>query len=465
VSRYFSMGRPFARQGDTRSGRGPYFEGSIVANACSLALTALSGDIVLLLPRAGHLAPLMRTIFDTATWIASPALRLGKQRLRWRGCVARRPAVEVDAVLVDFFAAVYAYLASHTLTPIAVVLFIEEAGIPSPIPGDGLMLMGGVRAAEGHVSLLTVLLVEEVATVIGALLLFSVSRRLGRPVVVKFGRYVGLTDDRLTRAEARFRDHDRRTIFIGRLIPGLRVPTVVAAGVLEVPLHRFLPAMAAGAMLNLTTFTVLGAVVGRPVLRLFEHLAFPAGAMWSLVALFGLTMLVREFRHSNPAKAGVRGSWTGALGAGTVAILVGILVDNILLDLVTFTGRLASWSALPTIRATEQAYLLLRWPTFLVAATALLAGAHLLRVDRMGRVARFAIYGLIPAAVLVVASFAVVPAMRWPTVSWETAMLLAATAAARWIAFGVTLELLQGNEGRHVTAPQPVPSGVSGDPS
>jgi len=83
VRRYFSMGTPFARQGDTRSGIGPYFEGSIFANACSLALTALSGDIVLLLPWAGHLASLLRTIFATATGIARPALRLGERRLRW----------------------------------------------------------------------------------------------------------------------------------------------------------------------------------------------------------------------------------------------------------------------------------------------------------------------------------------------------------------------------------------------
>ena len=366
-------------------------------------------------------------------------------------------------MLVDVFAAIYAFLASHTLTPIAIVLFIEEAGIPSPIPGDGLMLMGGVRSAEGHVSLFTVLLVEEVATILGALLLFSVSRRLGRPVVVKFGRYVGLTDERLSRAEARFRDHDRRTIFIGRLIPGLRVPTVVAAGVLEVPMQRFLPAMATGAMVNLTTFTVLGAVVGRPVVRLFEHFAFPMGAVWSLVALVGLTMLVREFRHSNPAKAGVRGSWTGALGAGTVAILVGILVDNVLLDLVTFAGRLASWPSLPTIRATEQAYLVLRWPTFLVLATLLLAVAHVARVDRMGRLPRFAIYALIPATLLVAASFLFVPVMRVPGMRWGTTVLLAATAAARWIAFGVTLELLQGNEGRHAAASRPATAGVPSD--
>ena len=55
---YFA-GRPFARQGDTRSGMGPYLEGSIFSNACSLALTALSGDIVLLLPLAGHRTPRM----------------------------------------------------------------------------------------------------------------------------------------------------------------------------------------------------------------------------------------------------------------------------------------------------------------------------------------------------------------------------------------------------------------------
>ena len=71
-------------------------------------------------------------------------------------------------------------------------------------------------------------------------------------------------------------------------------------------------------------------------------------------------------------------------------------------------------------------------PTFLAAATTLWALGHLLHIDRMGRLARFAIYALIPASVLVAASFVVVPAMRWPAMSWQTATLLAVTAAARW---------------------------------
>ena len=367
------------------------------------------------------------------------------------------------AGLFEFVAWVYGYLASHTLTPIAIVLFIEEAGIPSPIPGDGLMLMGGVRAAEGHASLLTVLAVEEIATVAGAMVLFSLSRRLGRPAVVRLGRYVGLTDERLNRAEARFRHRDQRTVFLGRLIPGLRVPTVVAAGVLGVPVRRFLPAMAAGAMLNLSMFTVLGAVVGRPVVRLFAQLAFPMGAVWSLAALVGLFMLVREFRHSLPGKLLVRGSWTGALGAGTIALLVGILVDNVLLDLVTFTGRMLAWGAVPTLRATEQAILLLRWPAFLITATLLILVGHAARVDRMGRAARFVIYTIIPAALLVPVSFLAAVNVRSLTPLWEMATALSVIGVVRWIAFGVTLELLQGND-RPPDAVEPTAVVAAGTP-
>ena len=348
-------------------------------------------------------------------------------------------------MLVEFIAWLYGYLSAHTLTPIAFVLFIEEAGIPSPLPGDGLMLMAGARVAEGHAGLLTVLLVEEAATLAGAAVLYNISRRLGRPAVARLGRYVGLNEQRLAKAEARFQQHDMRTIFVGRLLPGLRVPTVVAAGLAQVPPMRFFPAIAAGAAVNLTFFTLLGALIGRPVVRLFARFAFPLGAIWSIVAIGGLVFLIRELRRSPGARLAIRNTWTGALGAGVVAILAGILIDNLLLDAISAIGRQLESSAVPGVRAVTQAQLAIRWPWFLALALPILAISHRVGVEQWSRTARIVVYAVAPAVVSVVLSFIAFQTEGEPRFAAlaPIAALLLATASARWVAFAVVLELLQ----------------------
>src|SRR5450759_3389582 len=101
-----------------------------------------------------------------------------------------------------------ALFAAHTLSPIAAIIFVEELGIPLPVPGDLVMVLAGVRVAQGRASLWSVLLVEELATLAGGSLLFLASRRVGRPLVLRFGRYVGLSAERMTEAEVRIYGHE-----------------------------------------------------------------------------------------------------------------------------------------------------------------------------------------------------------------------------------------------------------------
>src|SRR3954467_15719344 len=82
-----------------------------------------------------------------------------------------------------------------------VLILIEEAGVPVPVPGDFLMLALGAHAREGRVPLWQALLVLEIATLLGATLLYFVAARGGRGLVYRYGRYMHLTPERLDRAE------------------------------------------------------------------------------------------------------------------------------------------------------------------------------------------------------------------------------------------------------------------------
>lgn len=73
------------------------------------------------------------------------------------------------------------------------------------------------------------------ALVVGDLVLYGCGRLLGPPVLRRFGR----SPDELGRVGARLRSSGGMVVLLGRFVPGARLPTYVAAGVLGHPVGRF----------------------------------------------------------------------------------------------------------------------------------------------------------------------------------------------------------------------------------
>ncbi|TME88853.1 MAG: DedA family protein, partial [Chloroflexi bacterium] len=149
------------------------------------------------------------------------------------------------------------FLEQHGVLASFIVILIEETGVPVPVPGDFLMLGVGVHARQGTVELWQALLVMELATLLGASILYVVAARAGRDLVYRYGRYIHLTPARLDQAERWLTHHGAAAIVAGRLTPGLRMATVIASGVFGVSPWRFLPSLALGAFLYILAYTLL----------------------------------------------------------------------------------------------------------------------------------------------------------------------------------------------------------------
>jgi membrane protein DedA with SNARE-associated domain len=193
------------------------------------------------------------------------------------------------------------FLDRHGLLAAFLLIFVEEAGVPSPLPGDVLMLLAGVRAHQGAMALWQVILLLEAATVPGATLLYAVSRWAGHGLVVRYGRLLHLTPERLAGAEGWFRRRGFWAIVLGRLAPGARILTAVAAGVFEVPFRVFLPATAVGALLYITLYTGLGYLLGPRVLRVVERVHLPIELLFSVGGLLFLGFWLIRARLAIPA--------------------------------------------------------------------------------------------------------------------------------------------------------------------
>ena len=235
------------------------------------------------------------------------------------------------------------FLDQHGLLAAFVFLLIEEAGVPVPVPGDVLMLVLGVHAREGMVALWQAIGATWLGTMIGSAVLYSVSRRAGRDMVYRYGRYIRLTPERLDRAESWLNQHGSRAVFVGRLVPGLRILTAVACGVFEVPFRVFFPAMSLGALAYILVYTLLGYYLGPPVLALLEKVHIPFGLLGSLVPLTLILLWTLRARqelgrrgraaHAASTNGKVEVPWRAGGIAGLLATIASTLLMNSLINL------------------------------------------------------------------------------------------------------------------------------------
>lgn len=233
------------------------------------------------------------------------------------------------------------FLDRHGVLAAFVFLLIEEAGVPVPVPGDVLMLVLGIQSRTRGVDYLVQAVAATWAgTMIGSTFLYFISRKAGRDLVYRYGRFIRLTPDRLDRTEQWLKQHGSRAVFLGRLVPGLRIVTAVACGVFEVPFRAFFPAMSIGALTYILVYTLLGYFLGPPVLALLEKVHIPFGLLGSLVPLalilwwtyrtrqeLGRRVATVSANSHHPAT-----DWRAGAIAGLMATVASTLLMNSLLN-------------------------------------------------------------------------------------------------------------------------------------
>lgn len=93
-------------------------------------------------------------------------------------------------------------LAKHSAIAIVLAVFLEELGIPMPIPTDLLIILAGATHAHTLPQCVGWVVVLSLASLVGASGLYAVVRRGGRPLVERYGRYIHLGPKQLARSEA-----------------------------------------------------------------------------------------------------------------------------------------------------------------------------------------------------------------------------------------------------------------------
>ncbi|GIF22682.1 membrane protein DedA with SNARE-associated domain [Actinoplanes tereljensis] len=143
---------------------------------------------------------------------------------------------------------------------ISTIVFIESFGIPAP--GETAIIAGAAYAGRGHLNIFVVALAAFVAAAVGDSVGYWIGRRGGRPLLLRFGRYVRLTSHRLDRVESFMSRHGPKMVVVARFVEGLRQFNGVVAGSTRMPFGRFLVWNVLGAALWVGCWSTAGYFAG-----------------------------------------------------------------------------------------------------------------------------------------------------------------------------------------------------------
>ena len=145
---------------------------------------------------------------------------------------------EIEELLLDFVEYVYDAIG----WPGVVVMMAVESAC-TPLPSEIIMPLAGWFLIEdrgrGEEWLLLAAFCGALGNLIGSLAAYAVGYWGGRPLLLRFGRYVLISREEIERAEHWFARYGDRAVFISRVLPVVRTFISLPAGVARMNVWRF----------------------------------------------------------------------------------------------------------------------------------------------------------------------------------------------------------------------------------
>jgi Uncharacterized membrane-associated protein len=193
-------------------------------------------------------------------------------------------------------------LTDYGLLAVFVTMILESACIP--IPSEVVVPYGGFLAAQGHVALWQVVLVATSANLIGSSLAYAAGRYGGRRLLLRYGRYVFISAHHLDQADRWFEKRGELTVFVTRMMPGVRTFISVPAGVGRMPFGRFAVYTFLGALPWNVALASVGYVFGANWDRLQHYFSRFNTVIWALLALVLIALVVWKWRDIRASRTG-----------------------------------------------------------------------------------------------------------------------------------------------------------------
>ena len=185
---------------------------------------------------------------------------------------------------------------------IFLMMFLESSFFP--FPSEVAMIPAGYLAHQGQMSLVLAWCAGTAGSLAGAVFNYYLCYFFGRELVLKYGKYVGITKVKMRKFEAFFKRHGEISTFNCPLIPGIRQYISLPAGLAKMNLFKFSLYTTLGAGIWVAILLAVGWYLGKNYDKsAFSHIVV---ALLAAVGLLTALYIVYVKRLSKKSKIGAK---------------------------------------------------------------------------------------------------------------------------------------------------------------
>jgi membrane protein DedA with SNARE-associated domain len=145
---------------------------------------------------------------------------------------------------------------------VALLMAMESSIIP--LPSEFVIPPAAYLAhAHGKMSLTGIVVAGTLGSWFGASVMYWASRLLGRPLLMRYGRYVMITPEKIEKAEAWSAHFGTVGVFVSRLLPVIRHLIGIPAGIVRLNFWWYSLATLTGSALWCTVLAWVGVTAGQ----------------------------------------------------------------------------------------------------------------------------------------------------------------------------------------------------------
>lgn len=154
---------------------------------------------------------------------------------------------------------------------LAAIVFLETGALVFFLPGDSLLVMAGVYAAKGDLSIWALNLLLIPLAILGDTTSYTIGARAGTHLYSR-PRSRLFRPEHLVAAHAFYEKHGGKAIILARFMPLVRTFVPVVAGVAQMSYRRFVTYNVVGASAWVLSMTLIGFGLGNTVPHLDQHI-------------------------------------------------------------------------------------------------------------------------------------------------------------------------------------------------
>ncbi len=190
---------------------------------------------------------------------------------------------------------------------VGLIIALESMGLP--LPGETTLVLAAIYAGTtGNLEINLVVSAATVGAILGDNAGYWLGHHLGFPLMVKYGRYIHLTEVRIKLGQYLFMCHGGKVVFYGRFVTLLRILAAFLAGTNRMSFYKFLFFNATGAIVWASIFGFGGYFIGDRVHQLFGPIGIVTLLAVLCAAIFGGAFVRRhEVRLQSEAERALPG--------------------------------------------------------------------------------------------------------------------------------------------------------------